>query len=60
VFLVGGSIASYTGASDAPVPEPSSLILLGSAVLVLWGFRHRRATRNAPPPFLKDRARHSS
>jgi hypothetical protein len=40
----GGSIAFYTGTSDAPVPEPSSLILLGSGVLVLWGFRHRRAT----------------
>jgi hypothetical protein len=36
-------IGFYSGNSDAPapVPEPAPLILLGSGLFVLWGFRHR-------------------
>lgn len=32
----------YNGISDAPVPEPASLILMGSGLIWVWGIRHRR------------------
>jgi hypothetical protein len=46
VNLPGVGNGIYAGTSDAPapVPEPSSLMLLGSGLLALWGVRRCRAT----------------